>query len=252
MKDIKFTEQEIQNLENGRISKAELCKLYDISINTLNKKIKLYNIKTKFTSIFGRRNLIGLIFGRLTVIEYNGVDNHSKSKWLCKCNCGNIVSINAASLIRNLSLSCGCYRHDVMHKGYKDISKSYWRRICGNASDRGLEFLITPEYVWTIYEQQNSKCIYTNLDICFYPDNNKPYKCTASIDRIDSKEGYIIGNIQIVHKIVNVMKSSMSDCEFISMCNLIANNKKMNYEDCIKNIPTKPLCKIRHNHKEKS
>jgi hypothetical protein len=41
---------------------------------------------------------------------------------------------------------------------------------------------------------------------------------TASLDRIDSSKGYIIGNVQWAHKMVNRMKNDMPQEEFIEFC----------------------------------
>ena len=47
---------------------------------------------------------------------------------------------------------------------------------------------------------------------------------TASLDRIDSSKGYIEGNVQWVHKRVNLMKGNMSTENFIEWCNLVVKN----------------------------
>ena len=44
---------------------------------------------------------------------------------------------------------------------------------------------------------------------------------TASLDRIDSKKGYIEGNIQWVHKDINRMKWAFNEDYFIKLCNNI-------------------------------
>jgi hypothetical protein len=45
---------------------------------------------------------------------------------------------------------------------------------------------------------------------------------TASLDRIDSSKGYIEGNLQWVHKDVNIMKMDLSQVEFIDYCVKVA------------------------------
>ena len=52
-----------------------------------------------------RIDLTGQKFGHWTVLEYD-----KDSKWLCKCDCGTIKSVNTVSLRKGLSTSCGCYR----------------------------------------------------------------------------------------------------------------------------------------------
>jgi hypothetical protein len=49
-------------------------------------------------------------------------------------------------------------------------------------------------------------------------------EATASLDRINSDEGYIKGNVQWVHKDINIMKNIYSSKYFIEMCKKVANN----------------------------
>lgn len=61
-------------------------------------------------------------YGRLLVLE-RGQDKISpqgepRVTWRCQCNCGNIVDIDANSLRKGLSTSCGCYRKEqVANRG---------------------------------------------------------------------------------------------------------------------------------------
>jgi hypothetical protein len=45
-------------------------------------------------------------------------------------------------------------------------------------------------------------------------------------DRIDSSKGYVVGNIQWVHKHINKMKNKYPQDHFIEMCRLVAENNK--------------------------
>ena len=49
-------------------------------------------------------------FGRLTVLRRDSKGNHKDSAayWLCKCDCGNIKSIQSPHLIQQTTTSCGC------------------------------------------------------------------------------------------------------------------------------------------------
>lgn len=61
-------------------------------------------------------NLVGEKFGRLTVIER--VENKiqpnktSKIQYLCKCDCGNQIIVNACHLKNGHTTSCGCYHKE--------------------------------------------------------------------------------------------------------------------------------------------
>jgi len=55
-------------------------------------------------------NLVGRVFGRLTVIER---DTRSvKSKWHCLCECGNKKAVLQSNLVGKRTLSCGCLQKE--------------------------------------------------------------------------------------------------------------------------------------------
>lgn len=55
-----------------------------------------------------KNDLTGQVFGRLAVIRIDGKDSGSKWRWLCQCECGNIVSVLGYNLKSGNSRSCGC------------------------------------------------------------------------------------------------------------------------------------------------
>jgi len=44
---------------------------------------------------------------------------------------------------------------------------------------------------------------------------------TASLDRVDSRKGYVVGNIQWVHSMVNMSKNKYPQDKFIEMCRAV-------------------------------
>lgn len=91
-------------------------------------------------------SMIGMKFGRLTVIEYTGKNNNSRSKiYKCLCECGNYKDI-ARSKLRAKTKSCGCLKNENLdHRSGKDsssfsghgeISKTFWNRIHDSAIKR--------------------------------------------------------------------------------------------------------------------
>ena len=63
-------------------------------------------------------SLVGKKFGKLTVLKEdkrvprynaNGTLKGHRIFYLCKCDCGNIVSVNRDGLLRGSTKSCGCY-----------------------------------------------------------------------------------------------------------------------------------------------
>ena len=63
-------------------------------------------------------DLTGKKFERLTAIKK---DEDRKNHWICKCDCGNIVSVLDFYLIHGKTKSCGCYRADRARKHLEKI-----------------------------------------------------------------------------------------------------------------------------------
>lgn len=121
-----------------------------------------------------------------------------------------------------------CTQNDSQSNGtsfYKDIRTSWFKGFKSSAADRGLDFEISIEDVWEVFEEQDFKCALTGWDIG-WAKSGHPQQSTASIDRIDSSLGYVLGNIQIVHKHVNMMKQHYDNDYFIETCKAVAEQHK--------------------------
>jgi hypothetical protein len=57
-------------------------------------------------------DLKGRVFGRLTVVNQDGVSKNRKAVWRCKCECGMYKNIIAGDLVSGRTLSCGCLHKD--------------------------------------------------------------------------------------------------------------------------------------------
>lgn len=76
------------------------------------------------------KDLTGMKFGRLTVIKQDGKDKWGAKKWLCKCDCGNIISVIGKSLTNNNTKSCGCYKKEKTSKrNKKDITNKRFGKL---------------------------------------------------------------------------------------------------------------------------
>jgi hypothetical protein len=53
-------------------------------------------------------DLIGQVFGRLTVIEDAGKNKHNNVIWKCLCDCGNMTNVTTGHLQNGDTQSCGC------------------------------------------------------------------------------------------------------------------------------------------------
>jgi hypothetical protein len=179
---------------------------------------------------------IGDRFGYLEVIDLIKDFDGKKYKFysICYChNCGNKnFKVIRASIKNGSTTSCGCKRDQYLKitgknnskfTGYEDISGKRWNRLKNGAKKRNLKFQITIKYIWNLYEYQNKKCALTGIPIFF--DKND-HISTASLDRIDSKIGYIKGNVQWVHKLINKMKTNYELEKFLTLCTMVALNNK--------------------------
>ena len=85
------------------------------------------------------------------------------------------------------------------------------------------EFSINIDDVADVWEAQGQQCALSGLPLEFKSegrhDTGQP-----SLDRIDSNQGYIKGNIQILDSRVNVMKNQLGQAEFVTLCRMIGNN----------------------------
>jgi hypothetical protein len=63
--------------------------------------------KSRLISEAFRDNLIGMIFGGLTVVGFSGTKK-GKSIWHCVCDCGNEIDVIGNSLKTGNTASCGC------------------------------------------------------------------------------------------------------------------------------------------------
>lgn len=97
-------------------------------------------------------DLTGQKFGRLTVVSIDGYHEYpsgrKSTKWICRCECGNQVSVIGQNLKSGTTKSCGCIRLEdltgkrfgrlvVIGKGEVKRNATHWRCLCdcGNVVD---------------------------------------------------------------------------------------------------------------------
>jgi hypothetical protein len=165
---------------------------------------------------------VGVKYGQWEVIS-NNIKRGSlrQSFWRVKCMCGMESWRLAHALINKKTNSCkSCARFE----GDKNkFSHSCLGRVKRRAKEANIEFDISYEYVVDLFEKQAGHCNLSGVEIKFsrkWRDGNKDQ--TASLDRIDNTKGYVVGNVQWIHKDVNFMKHCFDQTYFIEMCCKIA------------------------------
>lgn len=107
------------------------------------------------------------------------------------------------------------------------------------------EFTVTLLELEQIYIQQAGRCALSGLEVGFFDriniNKNKPdlqivtAAHSTSLDRIDSKLGYIPGNVQFLEHRINWMKGYLPEGVFVLLCNLVArHHRSRKFDDLLK------------------
>ena len=184
--------------------------------------------KVRFTARSTDRT--GIKYHQLLVVELAGRNKHRQLLWKCRCDCGNEVIKVSGDLGR--TRSCGC-KHSSQDqktgsaspywKGIGEISGYRINKIKTAASRRGIDYQLEDKDLWELFISQGKKCALSGLPIEFGKKGREVG--SASLDRIDSRKGYVVGNIQWVHKDVNIMKMDFGQDYFSDLCRRIWYNR---------------------------
>lgn len=187
-------------------------------------------------------DLTGQKFNKLTFVEFNYIKNYT-TYWLCRCDCGKEKILGAATVKSGNTKSCGCILNQIGKfstnwTGYKGISGTQWHRIKTMAESRKMIFDITLSDIWEKFEEQVgiSGLSGTKLEFSKNSDDFNHGLITASLDRINSLNGYVIDNIWWVHKDENIIKWDLSLDNFLYFCSLTTSKDINNYKLEIQNI----------------
>ena len=155
----------------------------------------------------------------------------------CECICGIIRPVRTWWLNTHKTKGCGCTNIKGRFKSSSigDLSLSYYTSFKQSRIRKNIFFSedVTQNYLWTLFLEQKQKCAISGIKLQLNPkwsQQNKGKETeiiqNASIDRINSNIGYIIGNIQWVHKDINLMKGSLKEQDFISYCKQVYINNQ--------------------------
>lgn len=184
-----------------------------------------------------RYDFTGSKVGHLTVLrpgDYKSGARGGEPKlhWWCRCDCGKEVQVRSDNLGLHSqktlpNKSCGCNRsgaNNYRWKGHGSISGQYWKQIQKGARERAIDFNLDIQDIWNLFEFQEGKCALTGLPLTMHFTG--AHQGDASLDRIDSNQGYSIDNVQWVHKHINQMKLDHTSDYFVQMCKLVAEHHK--------------------------
>lgn len=166
-------------------------------------------------------------FNLLTIMDSSPIITPKNTLWKCKCICGEIIKVPQGLLAKRK----GCFK--CSHLNRRDKWQRLWRIAKNGAKKRNIEFLCSKEDIIQQFNKQNGCCALTGTVLIV--GEIKKEETTASLDRIDSNQGYTLDNIQWVHKTINTMKMALSEDKFLDFCNKVLNH----HFDALRNIKIK-------------
>ena len=93
-----------------------------------------------------------------------------------------------------------------------------WDKYFKHLLSKGARDKLNPDMLVDLVGKQNYKCALSGVEMTCTKKRGVRVKTNASIDRINAKEEYNVGNIQLVCKAVNSFREDMTVDEFINWC----------------------------------
>lgn len=137
------------------------------------------------------KDLTGMKFHRLTVIERASNTNAGQARWKCLCECGNQSIVASGKLLSGHTKSCGCLKNELTSNRRRKHGESgnrlyvcwqHMKRRCDSPKDKyfhnygGRGINVCSE--WESYENFRSWAL------------SNGYDDTLTLDRIDVNGGY--------------------------------------------------------------
>lgn len=223
--DMTFGELKPQKVEINNKKRGWLCEC-SCGRSRWFATYQLTNNKVTNCGHYSHKLLIqeGDIFGELCVIR-----NYKENKRyiaVCQCSCGNVKNISHRNIQRLGYQDCGCKKERSFNRGLPEgeaVFNSLMSSYKSGAKIRNLEFKITDVDCMKLFKD---KCVFCGREP-FNIYRKKKIKGSYvynGIDRINSKEGYFIDNVQSCCKDCNFLKKNKTDFEFVNQIKIIYEN----------------------------
>lgn len=190
-------------------------------------------------ALYKNKDVTGIIFGGYEVLglvgyTYNKNGHKQHRLWSVRCIHCNKTFVKQGQHVTESKFGCKDCKGEQMSatksphwKGGKFVPGFFISKIKNknlNRRSKNIEFSLSYEYLDGLWEHQDGKCAYTGEALNF---GRSKINGTASLDRIDSSLGYVEGNVQFVHKDVNIMKWDLPEDRFLEVCKKITLNRSL-------------------------
>lgn len=160
-------------------------------------------------------DLIGQRFGSFVVLSKKSSNSNYKSRWLCRCDCGN-EKVVLGSLLRNgIVRSCGCdskrksfwpsYEQGIMFNSYRS-----------KARQRHIEFSLTKEEFLSLILSPCHYCMSVNV---------------VGVGRRNNGIGYTLSNSVPCCHICKCAKNQITEEEFLEYISNIRTSSPQDMKD---------------------
>lgn len=167
-----------------------------------------------------KSNLVGKKFNKLLVLEIIPRSLYKRTKFKCKCDCGNEIIVEGSKLKNGHTKSCGCIKQEIDYgKSSRGIfgessRKSLISSYKDNAKRKNIEFNLTDDEMTNLFQLNCFYCgsepknIYTRKNLFgFYIYNG--------IDRKNNNLGYTLDNVVPCCTQCNYIKHTFNYDDFV-------------------------------------
>lgn len=160
---------------------------------------------------------IGSKFSKWTVLAK---DIEGRTRYACKCDCGNSAYVSKTDLIHGKSTGCMACGHKSRKKppNFQKAFERVLNRYKASAEKRGLTWELDDIFTMLITQQ----CTYCGIGPATTETAFGAALAYNGIDRVDNTRGYELGNVVPCCWYCNRAKGSMKAQEFEAWLNRIA------------------------------
>lgn len=240
-------EQLILMIKNSSSYKEALEKIGYSTFSANNKIIKeiaeIYDIDISHYNHTTMKDLKGQRFGRLIVIERDlskPIGHQHKAFWICRCDCGNVVSVESYNLTKGLTQSCGCLRLEHLREKIKLnlCGKRYGKLTVIKEANDITEPSGQLRTAWECQCDCGNKCIVKTVNLqsgdtsscgCIYSKGENKIQIILEENKIDYKKEFTFSDLKTENGFP--MRFDFAIFEFNKLKCLIEYQGRQHYEE---------------------